>query len=323
MALPLSIHGYEVVEVLGTGTFATVYRARDAGLQADVAIKVLADNWSHHEDVRQRFVAEARILRQVDSDRVVRVFLIDELIDGRPYFVMTCADSPSLEEVIRHRRETCRPFQLHEVAAIGSELGACLEVIHNLGVVHRDLKPSNILYRRRERSGRLEMLLGDFGLARDADRSALTMAAGTPAYMAPEQATVNDEIDGRADLYSATAIIYELLTLKSAFDSPTVSTIQREGRGLPLPAATSRAGLSVELDAFVRRGLSVDRSERFPDAAGWSAALSAACAAVDHAGPELASTFQAAMSTPVAGWTPAQHRAVRRVSATLVRAPWC
>jgi len=322
MALPLSIHGYQVIDVLGTGTFATVYRARDAGLDADVAIKVLADNWSHHAEVRERFVAEARILRQVDSDRVVRVFLIDELGDGRPYFVMTCAEAPTLEEVIRDRRETRRPFSLDEVAAIGSELGACLAVIHSLGVVHRDLKPSNVLYRRRERSGRLEMLLGDFGLARDTDRSALTMAAGTPAYMAPEQATVNDEIDGRADLYSATAIIYELLTLRSAFDSPTVSTIQRDGRGLPIPAATSRGGLSPELDAFVRRGLSVAPGDRFANAADWITALVTACAAVDHAGPELAGTFHEAMSTPVAGWMPAHHRAVRTVSATLVRAPW-
>ena len=100
--MPDQIGRYRIDATLGSGAFATVYRGTDDVLGAPVAIKVLADNWAHDADVRRRFVDEARILWQLDSDRIVRVHTVDEW-EGRPYFVMEYADRGSLDDRIRAR----------------------------------------------------------------------------------------------------------------------------------------------------------------------------------------------------------------------------
>ena len=184
---------YRAERRLGTGAFATVWLAHDDALEAQVAIKVLADNWAHDDDIRRRFMEEARILWRLDSDRIVRVHAVDTLEDGRPYFVMDYADLGSLADRMRSRVDAGEPYSVAEALAIAIEVAEGLTVAHSLDIVHRDLKPSNILYRtvaahtgeaRTER-----MVLADFGIARSMEGTvATTIAAGTPHYMAPEQA---------------------------------------------------------------------------------------------------------------------------------------
>ncbi|MGW2640908.1 serine/threonine-protein kinase [Streptomyces sp. NPDC001348] len=184
---------YLLEDRLGAGSFATVWRAYDPELDTDVAVKVLADNWASNADVRQRFLAEARLLRRISSPRVVRVHDVG-VQDDRPYFVMDYVRGGTLAEKVGH----CRPAEALRLAA---EAGYAVQVLHDAGVVHRDVKPSNLLLD----TGRTHpaVLVADLGSAKHlADASGLTVTTGTPAYMAPEQAFQTGGFDGRADVYA-------------------------------------------------------------------------------------------------------------------------
>jgi serine/threonine protein kinase len=216
---------YRLERALGSGAFSTVWLAHDDDLQDLVAVKILAENWSRSEDARRRFVEEARALRRLDGDRIVRLYELAQLADGRPYMVMEFADHGSLEDRMRFARQTDSPFSVSEVAALGIELAGCLASVHAGKIVHRDVKPSNVLFRKvpvemREalrRTGRPappeRMLLGDFGIARRMETEGLTHVVGSPQYMAPEQAdpVTAHLVDGRADVYAAGIVLYELL----------------------------------------------------------------------------------------------------------------
>ncbi|HRD99966.1 MAG TPA: serine/threonine-protein kinase, partial [Ilumatobacteraceae bacterium] len=146
MANPHRIGKYLAERALGAGSFATVWLAFDELLEVHVAIKVLADNWARNADIRRRFVEEARLLRRIDHDRVVRVYDVDELPDGRPYFVMAVADKQTLHERIEEYGRGV-PFDTAEALRLGIEICEALSIVHDFGVVHRDIKPSNILFR--------------------------------------------------------------------------------------------------------------------------------------------------------------------------------
>ncbi len=101
VGMPERLGKYRIERLLGTGAFASVYLGVDDALDSRVAIKVLADNWSHDDDIRRRFIEEARILRRADDERIVRVHTVDELDDGRPYFVMDYADRGTVHQRLR------------------------------------------------------------------------------------------------------------------------------------------------------------------------------------------------------------------------------
>jgi serine/threonine protein kinase len=273
---PDRIGKYLVEKALGAGSFATVWLAFDELLETRVAIKVLADNWARSPDIRQRFIGEARILRRIDHDRIVRVHDVDELPDGRPYFVMAWADGGSLFDRIVALRESKQLMPVAEALSLTIEVCDALSVVHDYGVVHRDVKPSNVLFRavrNHERSaaareGRLigeqAVMLGDFGLAKDvAAASGFTLAAGTPAYMAPEQARASDNIDRRVDVFAVSAVLFELLTGAPAFASGTLSGVRRREGDTEIPRLQDRReGLDPELQAIIEAGMAVDRDRR-------------------------------------------------------------
>lgn len=255
---------YRIERLLGSGGFATVWLGYDETLDARVAIKVLADNWSHNLDIRGRFLEEARILWRADDDRIVRVFAVDELEDGRPYFVMAYADRGNLEERILARRPA-GGFAPEEAVRLGCEIAECLEVIHTLGFVHRDLKPSNILFRSlpaHSSAGRgvpddERMVLGDLGLAKSlANASGYTVTTGTPAYMAPELSNPAGGVDERADQYALGVIIRELVT----GESPSVPADSTSGTG----DASLGSTVPRPLVEAIRRATLPDREQRFP-----------------------------------------------------------
>ncbi|MFN0026224.1 MAG: serine/threonine-protein kinase [Acidimicrobiales bacterium] len=278
------IGNYRVERVLGAGSFATVWLAVDEILDAKVAIKVLADNWSRQPDIRRRFIDEAKILRRLDDDRVVRVHQVDEMADGRPFFVMTWADGATLFDRIQEKARAQQPFSVTEAVELTVEIARCLEVVHGFGVVHRDIKPSNVLFRsvagrvrggaRRDAAAIISpassqrMMLGDFGLAKDlAGASGFTFAAGTPAYMAPEQARSSTDIDERADVFSVAAVLYELLAGRPAFSAETLSGVGRSHPGRDLePLATARPDAPAALWQIIRRGLAPAREARIGSA---------------------------------------------------------
>ncbi|MET7572820.1 serine/threonine-protein kinase [Streptomyces sp. NPDC005492] len=198
---------YRLERRLGSGAFGTVWLAHDDELEAPVAVKVLAENWAHRLDVRERFLSEARLLRRAGSNRVVQVYDIGELPDGRPYFVMEYADAGTLADVL-----AAGPLPVPEALRLTALAARGAAALHEAGIVHRDIKPSNVLLRTAP-DGTGRVLLADLGLAKSlAHASGLTLAAGSAGYQPPEQAQAGSGIDERADVYSLGAVGYELVT---------------------------------------------------------------------------------------------------------------
>lgn len=257
---------YLLVERLGAGSFATVWKAYDPELDTEVAVKVLAENWAANADVRERFLAEARLLRRIASPRVVRVHDVG-VQEDRPYFVMDYVRGGTLAD----RVGRCDP---QEALRLAAEAGYAVQVLHEAGVVHRDVKPSNLLLATGPAPA--AVLVADLGSAKQlADASGLTVTTGTPAYMAPEQAFQTGGFDGRADVYALAVVAYELLTGQKPFgpggratammtDQPTAST-------LPVPPAGTELPPHVAL--LLRAAMSVEPADRPPTAQAFADAL--------------------------------------------------
>jgi hypothetical protein len=245
-----------------------VWLAYDEHLDCPVAVKVLADNWTEDLHVRQRFLEEGRFLRKVESPHVVPVYDAGELADGRPYLVMAYADQGTLAD--RLELAALTPAQaLHVVTQVGRGLTA----LHDRGVLHRDVKPANVLFRTIEggRSTTVTAMLGDLGLGKAMDMSSrLTMIGGTPTYVAPEQAR-GEGLDARADQYSLAALTYYLLAGRPPYDHQSLTAASD-----PSPPPPLAGEVSPEVDAVVRRGLAVDREERYDDVQAFVDALAAA-----------------------------------------------
>ncbi|WIM96695.1 serine/threonine-protein kinase [Actinoplanes oblitus] len=256
MPAPTTIGRYRVTGRLGSGAFATVWLAEDDVLESQVAIKVLADNWAHHPDVRARFEQEAQVLRRADSERLVRVHDFGELPDGRPYQVMTYAAGGTLAD-----RLAGGPMPIGAALRTASDIARAVTVLHDSGVLHRDLKPSNVLFDTVR--GDERVLVADLGLAKEiAQASGFTVVAGTPGYMAPEQSLPGGGLDVRVDVHAIGALTYEMLTGKP-----------------PRPGAVAapsklRPGVSRQIDRAVLRALDPDRNRRWPTAAAFAEALS-------------------------------------------------
>jgi eukaryotic-like serine/threonine-protein kinase len=283
---------FQVERALGSGSYATVWLAHDEDLEAWVAIKLLAENWSLNEDARRRFMEEARALRRLDSDRIVRVYEVGHLTDGRPYMVMEFADRGTLEDRMRLRGQLDQSFSVEEAVGLSIEIAECLIAVHDLRIVHRDVKPSNVLFRGvpRERQEALRRdgkqvatertLLGDFGIARRLEGLlGHTKVVGSPQYMAPEQADPARAaaVDYRSDVYSAAVILYEILTgrVPFAFESP--DDLGDVGGEAP-PVGGLRQDVPPPLAHVLARGLARDPARRFASAWEWREALRTALA---------------------------------------------
>ncbi|SDT73035.1 serine/threonine-protein kinase [Actinoplanes derwentensis] len=256
MQVPDTIGRYRITGRLGSGAFATVWLAEDDLLESRVAIKILADNWSHHPDVRARFEQEAQVLRRADSERLVRVHDFGELPDGRPYQVMTYAAGGTLQD-----RLDQGPMPVRTALRTAGDIARAVSVLHDSGVLHRDLKPSNVLFDTVRGAERL--LVADLGLAKEiAHASGFTVVVGTPGYMAPEQLLPGGGLDVRADVHAIGAMTYQMLT-----GSPP-----QAGRATTVPSKL-RAGVSREVDRVVMRALDADRDRRWPSTAAFATAL--------------------------------------------------
>lgn len=251
-----------MVGLLGTGAFATVYRAHDPSLDADVAIKVLADHHSNNVDIRSRFIAEGRLLRRVDDHRVVTVHDIGEH-NGRPYLVLELIDGGTLDDLVAEQPAHVEALDATALVRLVLDLAGGLGAMHAHGIVHRDVKPSNVLMRSNG-----DFVLADLGFARDSNLSSMTIAGGSEGFMAPEQRRPGTDIDPRADVHAASAVIG-----RTVFGPNWQALLVGDrSTGATLVEPVGSEPLTFEL----RRGLSTGRDARHATIDEWAAALIAA-----------------------------------------------
>src|SRR4051794_23741171 len=215
--MPARLGRYAVRRRIGSGAFATVWLAFDEQLDSPVAIKVLAENWTEDLAVRQRFLEEGRFLRKVESPHVVTVYDAGELDDGRPYLVMTYADQGTLADRLGGEAGAGRLTTSQSLTVV-REVADRLQALHDRGGLHRDVKPANVLFRSVHGGTDIRAMVGDLGLGKALDMSSrLTLAGGTPSFVAPEQAA-GEPLDERADQYSLATLTYLLLTGRRPFN---------------------------------------------------------------------------------------------------------
>jgi len=269
---------YEVKSLLGSGGMGEVYRARDARLGRDVAIKVLPSALSADSERLRRFEQEARAAATLNHPNILAVFQMGTY-EGAPYLVSELLEGETLRELLKRGRLVVR-----KVIDYGVHIARGLAAAHEKGIVHRDLKPENLFVTK---DGRVKIL--DFGLAKLMQRQpgsepgAPTMSAqtepgvvmGTAGYMSPEQVR-GQAADYRTDIFSFGAILYEMLTGKRAFQKPTsaetMSSILNED---PASISAVTANLSPALQRVVHRCLEKSPEQRFQSASDLAFALDA------------------------------------------------
>ncbi|HEX4467995.1 MAG TPA: protein kinase [Gemmatimonadaceae bacterium] len=261
---------YEIDGEIGRGGMSVVYRGRDRRLNRPVAIKVLPPELAHDLAIRTRFTREAQTSAQLSHAHIVPIFDVGER-EGLAFIVMAIVNGGNLAMLLT--REPRQPID--EVRRLLSEIADALAYAHLRGVIHRDVKPDNILLD--ETTGRA--MVTDFGIARAIEASArLTVtgiAVGTPAYMSPEQAIGDREIDGRSDVYSLGVLGYQMLTGRLPFNAGNSMALLLKHVSETPPAITElRPDAPRSLREAIERALAKSREDRWPTAAAMREALS-------------------------------------------------
>src|SRR5207302_1522087 len=219
---------YEVLQVLGQGGFGIVFRAFDDVLQRVVAVKVMAPQLAATSPARKRFLREARASAQVRHENVVQVYEVAE--QPLPYLAMEFIPGETLQQ----RLDRVGPLDVTEVLRIGRQIAEGLAAAHATDLIHRDIKPGNVLLE----GGQHKVKITDFGLARAADDGSISQSgiiAGTPMYMAPEQAQ-GQTLDQRADLFSLGSVLYQMVAGRPPFRAnSTVAVLKRVADDTPRP----------------------------------------------------------------------------------------
>lgn len=264
---------YQLGEVIGVGSFATVHRALDDRLDDVVVVKVLAENHSLNPEIRERFIAEGRALRRVSSPHVVAVHDLGESERQQPYLVLEHADRGTVAQRVADLRRSGWTASAADVLALARQLGAAVEALHDARLVHRDLSPANVLLTTTGEPGESgsdvvgpdeRLVVADLGMCKDlAVSSGLTVAGGTSGYRPPEMDAGPAVIDTRADLWSLSSLLRWL---------------------------TQDADLPPELGAVLQRGLATDPDDRHPDVRTWLAEVERALAPPPPPEPEREET---------------------------------
>jgi serine/threonine protein kinase len=248
-----------------------VYRARDKRLKRHVAIKVLPPELAFQSAIRTRFLREAETAAQLSHPNIVPIYTVDEA-EGLVFFVMAYISGDNLAKRLHDKGV----LAVEDVRRITREVADALAYAHERGVVHRDIKPDNILL---DASSNRAMVT-DFGIARavsDIDSGRLTatgMAIGTPAYMSPEQAAGDRQIDGRSDLYSLGVVAYQMLVGEPPFvANSTPAMLVKHISERPTPVSQRRSDVPNDLSRAVMMCLEKEPAMRFPSAGSLVAAL--------------------------------------------------
>ena len=259
---------YSITRELGRGGMATVYLAEDVRHGREVAVKVL------HPDLASalgsdRFLREIRLAARLNHPRILPLFDSGDA-EGFLYYVMPYVDGESLRERLNRSGQ----LTLEEALDIAKSVASALDYAHRNKIVHRDIKPENIMLNDGE------AMVMDFGIAKAltaAGADTLTqvgMVVGTPAYVSPEQAAGEVEIDGRSDQYSLGCVFYELVTGERPFTGPTAQSVLQKRFTAPVPSLQAVLdGVPDEIEAALSKALSKDPAGRFETAGAFSKAL--------------------------------------------------
>lgn len=258
---------YLLERQLGAGGMGTIWLAQDLRLGRSVAVKFLSGDFHHSEHARQRFEREARMVGKVRSPHVVQVFATGVTPEGVPYVVMELLDGEDLAS----RLERNGPCTLPEAGAIIEQVCRALARSHREGLVHRDIKPHNI-FLTPEAGGQIFVKLLDFGIAKDValKATALTVTGavvGSVYYMSPEQLRDAQSVDHLADLWALGVVTYQMLTGTVPFDGDSLpELLVRITSCSYVPASEVNRSLPKDVDAFLSRAITPDRSQRYADA---------------------------------------------------------
>ncbi|HSL43397.1 MAG TPA: serine/threonine-protein kinase [Anaerolineales bacterium] len=283
---------YRIMNQVGKGGMATVYKAYQASVDRYVAIKVLPSQLAESKEFAARFQQEARIIAKLEHPHILPVFDYGES-DGVAYFVMRYLEAGTLKD----KMETGRPLPLSEIDRIFTQLTDALSYAHSQGIVHRDLKPANALI-----DSHGNIFLTDFGIAKLLESASPRLTQtdaimGTPAYISPEQAR-SHPVDQRSDIYSLGIILYEMVTGSVPFmaETPLAVLFKHISDPLPLPSS-AKPDIPPSIEQVVLKALAKDPRDRFATATEFLEAWKRALAEKDTI-PWVPEAVSAPLSVP-------------------------
>ena len=322
---------YEIIDVVGVGGMAVVYRARDTVLGRYVAVKILKDEFAKDPDIRRRFSIESQAVAKLSHHNIVSVYDVGSEA-GTDYIVMELMEGITLKEYLQKKGRL--PWQ--EALFFAEQICRALMHAHSRGIIHQDIKPQNIIILR---DGTAK--LTDFGIASFAttqETRVVAEAIGSVHYISPEQAK-GSKIDYRTDLYSLGVVLYEMLTGKLPFEGETaLQIVMQHINAVPLPPSEAAAGIPKGMDDIVMHAMSANISRRYASAEQICADLERLkanpgarfgyVAAADDTGETQVlgrevqrAARQAQPAAPAYSRTGAAQQPVQRRTATAVREP--
>ncbi len=250
---------YKIIEQLGQGGMATVYKAYHASLDRYVALKALHPAFGEDATFASRFQREARVVAKLEHAHIVPVYDYAQH-EGRPYLVMKFIEGDTLKARLNQG-----PLTTQEIEKVVDTVGSALAHAHRQGVLHRDIKPSNVLV-----TSDGEMYLADFGLARIAQSGESTLSSdmimGTPQYISPEQAMGKKELDEGTDIYSFAVMLYEMVVGQVPFSADTPFSIIHDHIYTPLPLPqTINPNVPEPVQRVLLKALAKERADRYAD----------------------------------------------------------
>ena len=249
---------YVLLEKIGAGAFATVYRANDQSLKREVAVKIPHRIGGRNHALDQ-FLSEARMLARLDHRSIVPVFDTGKTKDERIYIVTKLISGVSLEQLMNRS-----PISIDDALDIIAQSARALDHAHRRGLIHRDLKPSNLLL-----DSQNQVFVTDFGLALDLYSPNTDCFVGTPAYMSPEQASGESHlVDHRSDIFSLGAIFYQLLTGKRPFEGASAAIVLDKVRtGTTSPVSRVAPKVPLEIERICMKAMAPQIMQRYGSAA--------------------------------------------------------
>ena len=249
---------YEILEIIGTGGMAVVYKARCHRLNRLVAVKILKDEYSRDEEFRRRFHHEGEAVAMLSHPNIVQVYDVSST-DNADFIVMELIDGITLKQYMEKKGTLNWKETLH----FSMQIARALEHAHGRGIVHRDIKPHNVMVLK---NGSVKVT--DFGIARVMSKSnTLTKEAlGSVHYISPEQAK-GGWVDNRSDIYSLSVVMYEMMTGRPPYDgeSPVAVAIQHINGGAAMPS-TLNPNIPGGLEQIIMKGMALDTKDRYPSA---------------------------------------------------------